>query len=887
MPKVCTPANIYGPFEHTLFLGCSIKGFNCTVGWNEQTTSISVDLIEDPCIPPDDDPKVYYPKPGVRKEWTKADPGFEEYQPTIGAPVYFRFGDFEFAGIVQSWMKKDDSNGLGQYNVNISDPRFILQNTQIILNENNGCVGDVFNAVNAFGFHEQYGFGCSDMNEVGIPWNNVKLAVSSLLSGLKDPCYGPHGALAFRAHNWLLATEDFGLIRDGTDTNDPSLVTNFGGNGWYTGYFVDLHEIPFAPSIYRLQNSDTNLLDLISQVCADAGCDYYIELFIVDSPGNIKKIIKVRTQQRKEQPTLGEVQAFIDSRVGVIAKNVGRELRNEPTQSLAYGANKQYFRQTTLFEPWWGFDTEGTPHDWDTIETDDLGTAYRINLDVRKLNTSLGTPIPTDFVYVLENELRAALSGFEGWKEYCLNYNHRGMTVIGSYLYNQLNLRPFFPDGDWNVAIEDQAKAALLINGIDNILSGIMYSEASENDAKAVHAFVSKFADEFYGRKVLVPVGEPAKSAGPVNYYFNQESQKYFYQAMPGSEAWIEDGDSWLGLTKPSVYLDHFTTEQNMVTGGVSFAATTLIQDDGNSVTDGSNIYTRASVDSDYIIKDANPKANTAALGEDILFAVMDISSPGFLKQQEIGYDDLIACTPIILKNLQADAPSITAIMDNLYMGGGAAMSMGFEKKRLYPTNFAVPLRSNYTKYGPFGYLGPPGPVNLKPDDSLNPWEYDGSANMTIVANSQSQDGLTFMQVGERGSVNWPGYPLHRIGSELRSGTTLYEDYIVSQFNWSTCSNNEGTAVPQFYYYIDIPSSTGAFGPNITSVNVNVNSNGVTTTYELSTFTPSFGRVSKLNAGRIKSAAKQRVMQSKMARQQQFMRMYTQMSRNRSRTNRG
>ena len=91
----------------------------------------------------------------------------------------------------------------------------------------------------------------------------------------------------------------------------------------------------------------------------------------------------------------------------------------------------------------------------------------------------------------------------------------------------------------------------------------------------------------------------------------------------------------------------------------------------------------------------------------------------------------------------------------------------------------------------------------------------------------------------------------------------------------------------QYYYYIDIPSSTGAFGPNITSVNVNANSNGVTTTYELSTFTPSFGRMSKLNTGRIKSAAKQRVMQSKMSRQQQFMRMYTQMSRNRARTNRG
>jgi hypothetical protein len=129
MAKACTPANIYGPFTQTLFLGCSVRSFNCTVGWNEQTTSLSVDLIEDPCA----GNKVYYPYPGATRTWTQADPGFEAYQPTIGAPVYFKFGEFEFAGVVQSWMKKDDSGGLGQYNVNISDPRFILQNTQVII----------------------------------------------------------------------------------------------------------------------------------------------------------------------------------------------------------------------------------------------------------------------------------------------------------------------------------------------------------------------------------------------------------------------------------------------------------------------------------------------------------------------------------------------------------------------------------------------------------------------------------------------------------------------------------------------------------------------------------------------------------------------------------
>ena len=114
---------------------------------------------------------------------------------------------------------------------------------------------------------------------------------------------------------------------------------------------------------------------------------------------------------------------------------------------------------------------------------------------------------------------------------------------------------------------------------------------------------------------------------------------------------------------------------------------------------------------------------------------------------------------------------------------GSNMVGMGFAKKRLYPDRVAVPLRSNYTRYGPFRYIGPPGPVNMKPDDSLNPWEYNGSANMTTVANAQSQDGLTFMQVGERGSVNWPGYPEHRIGSELRSSNTEYSGYSVSHIS--------------------------------------------------------------------------------------------------------
>ncbi len=132
MAKVCSnlPANVVGPFKQTLFLGCTVKSFSSTVGWNEQETNVTVELVEDTCAPSPGSTKHYYPRPGLSSTWNFADPGFQT--PTVGAPVYFRIEDFEFAGVIQSWSKKEDSSSFPAYSVTISDPRFLLENLTII-----------------------------------------------------------------------------------------------------------------------------------------------------------------------------------------------------------------------------------------------------------------------------------------------------------------------------------------------------------------------------------------------------------------------------------------------------------------------------------------------------------------------------------------------------------------------------------------------------------------------------------------------------------------------------------------------------------------------------------------------------------------------------------
>lgn len=46
------PETISGPYNQTLFLGCSISNFNCNLGWGAEQSTLSVSLVEDPELHP-------------------------------------------------------------------------------------------------------------------------------------------------------------------------------------------------------------------------------------------------------------------------------------------------------------------------------------------------------------------------------------------------------------------------------------------------------------------------------------------------------------------------------------------------------------------------------------------------------------------------------------------------------------------------------------------------------------------------------------------------------------------------------------------------------------------------------------------------------------------
>ena len=95
------------------FFGCSVVDFNASAGWGAQSSEVTINLVED------------------------CEDEFET--PTVGQAATFKIGEFSFTGMVQSWNSRGGSDGFF-YLVKLISPHPILDNTQIILDNYQGCV---------------------------------------------------------------------------------------------------------------------------------------------------------------------------------------------------------------------------------------------------------------------------------------------------------------------------------------------------------------------------------------------------------------------------------------------------------------------------------------------------------------------------------------------------------------------------------------------------------------------------------------------------------------------------------------------------------------------------------------------------------------------------
>jgi len=380
--------------EQTLFLGCSIVSFNVSAGLNEQSTELTVDLVKDPCP----GQKVYWDSLLVKNTVNIADPGFiGELYDIIGVPAYFRFNDFEFCGIIQNW---ESTNEGDKYQVKLSSPTKILQDTQIILSDYAGKVtaqfGQValspYNIINVYGFRESIigngnsasapeivqdgsdgvyrpinqatlagtdgtifgssaqGFGGSYKNNNGMLWSRIKESLNYLINSYPKQAgnlFSPYGRIVHKGIN-IGNNLSCGLLSFDFTQNiveNSAIVYNKPLNE----YLIDISELPAVPNDYRFNQSSISILEIISQICEDTGHEFFIELlptkyYFNQQQYQIIKFIKIRTINRTVTPKFGEIKLFVtDAQNSGIYKgsSYGRELKNDNTTKIIIGGNKE------------------------------------------------------------------------------------------------------------------------------------------------------------------------------------------------------------------------------------------------------------------------------------------------------------------------------------------------------------------------------------------------------------------------------------------------------------------------------------------------------------------------------------------------------------------
>lgn len=576
----------------TLFLGLSVYDFTMDQGIGNQSGRLTVRLVED-CRAGIE--KTYYDYLLRPRTWTGPDPGFfasrgytasqwtswggnENVQtpytsnlsvasvdmifPTNGIPVYFRYGDFEFAGILQNFERSLGDDGSDVYTANIVSPDLILEGIKIITGEYAGSVREVHNLINAYAFLEDHApgksvatdsncafptpcivesfpttfaslyFGGARVQEDGMPWSMIQQTIHATCNRLY-PDGGdttPNG-LYFNKYCYWGRVQDLG---DSINNNTYARVgmgylpvetrqISYSSYGVYEGaispYLLDLAEIPTFVNNTNVAfrtgaGGIASLSQILDDITTQMSLDYYTELLPTVYNGDVFNIIKVRSISKRQRPTganTNSILSFVSQNTNKLVNySYGGESRNENVNAFILGGQRKYMKPVVYnalespypsIWPFWGVN-ESTG---DLIIGVGTGDSHQFSIDVSDLNIflpTLGGFLTTFTVSV--RQMRAALAGQDIWED----------TV---YYENLASNSDILTDIEFSEFLSiDAFKINRLINN-DFIHRGAFRgfkkakidSYTTETEKQFLSNLFNKvrdLANEYYGRKFLVRI---------------------------------------------------------------------------------------------------------------------------------------------------------------------------------------------------------------------------------------------------------------------------------------------------------------------------------------------------------------------------------------------
>jgi hypothetical protein len=240
-----------------------------------------------------------------------------DYTPTLSSDARGK-DHLVFGGILQTYTQNRGMGGNPQYSVQVIDPREILSNVVLILNNYAGTVYNNKNILNIYGFLEynlpeatikakfptsQYNksvltknVGTTNGNitysgndrynfKAGIPIPPIlfnSIPQSFAITGTGFSRRSSQGIPYYRVRDAVNALmEKDGVLLDEYKNAGFGGVINFRG----FNYVVDLSGLPSLPNLYYLDFDQINLLDLCMEICDITSHDMFVSLLpIIDHP---------------------------------------------------------------------------------------------------------------------------------------------------------------------------------------------------------------------------------------------------------------------------------------------------------------------------------------------------------------------------------------------------------------------------------------------------------------------------------------------------------------------------------------------------------------------------------------------------------------------------
>lgn len=508
------------------FLGGTLLSFNTTLGLGTQESSLTAQVIED-CS----DGDIFLPNVG---------------DITVGDPVYFFAGDFKFGGLLSSWGLKQSNSGK-VFDVKLTDPRQILQNTTIITDSVPVYPIKANNYFNVYAYFESdifngscASFGTSASTGEGMPYQRIIDALVDIDPEIKSPT----------GHSYSINFDTF-----------PTGV----------------------PTFYRIPGPYITVLQLLETVCEALGLEFYVYLdqegFEINMPPPEKPKINIGYIDLKRIPT--SFSDIINSYDGIATEvSYGQTLRNENTRTMLIGEKIHYLSSLDSFKPYFGQDIYGTgetnqvpvvPYAYDSY-------GFWINKKIDDLNLSLNRPFPNNGPYTIsEMDIMVAMGGFKGWLNRTMDpgtpgtFNMAIRILFAVCTVERLNAVKDFLGVLDQIQLIQQNAARSLPKALNNVFPGTAQANKPQflEDLVQIHSWLNNLGETYYGKQFLSPL-----NVGICRYltdYLVNNGQSVYSDVPTSAGGWVDDNVPILGLKYPE--LETFKNEDGRMNGFVVFTA--------------------------------------------------------------------------------------------------------------------------------------------------------------------------------------------------------------------------------------------------------------------------------------------------------------------------